>query len=106
MINMYFDKYMWCMELKRVERHVCVCWCGLLKCLTGCEVRVETFNVLANIYKYKQRTYELDEFFDDYGNTVDTTRETRLASNFKFFYVEQKKMHDLSLKLYNAADAV
>ena len=79
---------------------------AFLKCFTGCEVRVETFYVLANIYKYKQRTYGLDEFFDDYGNTVDTTRETRLASNFKFFYVEQKKMHDLSLKLYNAADAV
>jgi len=38
---------------------------------TGCEVRVETFYVLANIYKYKQRTYGFDEIFDDYGNRVD-----------------------------------
>ena len=44
---------------------------AFLKCFTGCEVRVETFYVLANIYKYKQRTYGFDEFFDDNGYTVD-----------------------------------
>jgi len=64
-------------------------------CFTGCEVRVETFYVLANIYKYKQRTYGFDEFFDDYGYTVDigTTHNLKLnwLQTLSFFYIEQKK---------------